>query len=505
MAFLETRTFPIHYSFHRSHRDNPTVLLIHELTTDASEWSLVTQYLRNTLNFVMYDSLGQRPGHPLTFEHLISEARALIDALKLKQVHVVGHGIGGNIGFELARRYPVNVASLTMIATHFSFQEDLVRKPLSLLTQLITIDRHLFVQKVLKDNFYRRTDEKVRIFEKAFKKITAQTVKEKIHALQDFYKPPHFNYVDALGRITVPTMIVHGTDDSVYPVQLAALYALCIPDCHFVTIPWAAHHHPLDQPERTARSITEFILGEKSAPLVFSIHKKMAADFREILTKGMYPSTSRHLLRMNVMNATEILWNGKPISGKWNQRGAKELLLYLILHQGVCSRSELIQAFLPDLPPRRARAHLRIRINHFNQILHDCNMGIQDLLLIGEDTVALNAEIESDLGNYMNDLSQLAHDKRPLTEISLAFINRLKQYDPASFTAFRGDWIFALATQIERQLSDLMELLLPKLRAQKLFTQLQAMLQNGKRVEPYDGYCDEYLAELQEAGLIKSS
>ncbi|RYL95757.1 alpha/beta hydrolase [Sporolactobacillus sp. THM7-4] len=504
MAFLKTNDFSIHFSVHLPHRNNPTVLLIHELTLGAAEWEPMIRHFGDTINFITYDSFGYKKiladSHPLSFEYFILKAHALLEHLKIKSVHVVGDGIGGNIAFELARRYPMHVASLTLMSTPLSFQDDVVTKPLTTLAQLITIDRRLVFQKLLMDNFHTHTEEKARILEKTFTQVSAQTVKKCIFALQHFYDPVHFHFVDELSRLNIPTLVLHGTEDPVFPVQLAAVYALCIPGSRLMTIPGAAHCLPLDQPELAARYLIRFILGEKTPPLILSVHKKQADDFRRFMRTGLEPSRAhRYLLRMNVMGKFSVLWNGEPIQGKWSQRGAKELLLFLILHQGSASRTKLIQTFLPDLPSERARNHLRVRLNHLNQIFRAShNPEVKDILIIDKDTVALNAEIESDVGNYMAHLSKIAGSDCSLNDQVVDFIDLLKQYDPARFSSFKEDWVFMLTNQIESRLSTLMEQLLPKMREKKMFPKIREMLQNSRFIEPYDGYCDKHLAELED-------
>jgi two-component SAPR family response regulator len=198
------------------------------------------------------------------------------------------------------------------------------------------------------------------------------------------------------------------------------------------------------------------------------------------------------------MNDVEVLWNGERIEGKWNQRGAKELLLYLILHHGAASRKELIETFLSDLPYNLAQNRLYVRIHHLNQIFRDFHdQEVNDILLTGEDTVALNAELESDFGDYIKQLSHFSiKSDLQLKEQAIQFIDLLKQYHNSNFSTFRGDWIFHLTNQIELNLSSKMQSLIQKMQTQKMFSLMCEVLQSGRSIEPYDGFCDERLAEL---------
>jgi pimeloyl-ACP methyl ester carboxylesterase len=129
MATFALHDYQLHYSAHIFDRDYPTVLFIHEFTLDATEWTPVLQNLAPCTNVVTYDQFGH--GHtkandqPLTLEVLVAECYALINHLKLDKIHIVGSGMGGNIGFELARRYPSRVSSLILMSSGFFFTKNL--------------------------------------------------------------------------------------------------------------------------------------------------------------------------------------------------------------------------------------------------------------------------------------------------------------------------------------------------------------------------------------------
>ncbi|WP_100486932.1 alpha/beta hydrolase [Sporolactobacillus pectinivorans] len=508
METLSMNDYQLHYSFHLSGPKLPTLLFIHGLTMDSSQWSLLIRCLGSQVNTVTYDSYGYGPTKvpyvPVTVERLISEARALIEHLRLDQVHIVGCGMGGNLGFELARRFPSQVASLTMMSSVFFIQKNIFGNRFGLLNQLIDVDRDLMTQKWMTDSFYTLTDRKAALFEEAFQHIPARVIKDKLAVLQQRYDPVSFHFIDELAKISVPTLILHGSNDVILPAQLAAIFSACIPNSRWQIIPDSAQQIPLDQPETSAHLLLKFVTGEKAPLPTFPIHQELTDKYLRILKAGLERSLpDRHLLRINVLRDVTVLWNDEPVDGKWNQRGAKELLLYLVLHHGRASRDELIAAFLPDLPRERARNNLRVRINHLNQIFHNFHdPDVHEILLIGESTVALNSETESDIDDYLARLKAFPEHGFTLKKQAIAFIDLLRQYDPANFSSFRSDWIFSLAEEIDSMLGNVLENLVPKLRAKNMFELAREVLQSARSVEPYDGFCDEQLTEMQHSGVL---
>lgn len=503
MAKLTMDGYQLNYASQISNRNNPTLLFIHNSSMDASEWSLIHRHIGQEFNVVTYDSCGHGQSdssdNSLTLEQLMYEPLAVMNHLHLNKVHIIGSGMGANIGYELARKYPERVASLTLMSAIFYFQEAVYGRILSLQTQLVDIDRDLLMRKLLIDSIYTLNDEKSLLFEKAFKRIPNSILKQYVSILQSHYDPAFFHFTDELKQLNVPTLVMHGSNDPFFPAQLAAIFALCIPDSRWLIIPEAARLLPLDQPKLTAQCLIKFILSKKLPLPIFPIHQELVSKFRDILKTSFERSLVHgHLLSINIMRNVEVLWNGKPIEGKWNQRGAKELLLFLILNHGKANREELINTFLSHLPREHARNNLRVRINHLNQIFHNFHdPDVHEILLIGEDTVSLNAEIKSDIGEYMDHLLAFPINNLSLNKQAIQFIDLLKAYDPANFSSFRGDWIFTLTDQIETQLSDIMQKLLKKLKEKKEFGLFREMVQSGRSIEPYDGFCDEQLAELQ--------
>jgi pimeloyl-ACP methyl ester carboxylesterase len=63
---------------------------------------------------------------------------------------------------------------------------------------------------------------------------------------------------DRLGGLDVPTLILHGDDDFV-PLEVVRRIADAIPGARLVVLPDCGHFAYLEQPERTATEITEFL------------------------------------------------------------------------------------------------------------------------------------------------------------------------------------------------------------------------------------------------------
>jgi pimeloyl-ACP methyl ester carboxylesterase len=70
---------------------------------------------------------------------------------------------------------------------------------------------------------------------------------------------PHLNRW--LGRITVPTLVLWGSDDGVVTPDYGRAYAGLIPGARFELIEQAGHHPEIEQPDALADRIARFISG----------------------------------------------------------------------------------------------------------------------------------------------------------------------------------------------------------------------------------------------------
>ncbi|MCO7124229.1 alpha/beta fold hydrolase [Sporolactobacillus shoreicorticis] len=503
MANLELKNYRLHYEYIINDFHSPTILFIHDLLLDSTQWRLLIKQLDHHFNYIVYDIYGHGEtkdcGVPVSFDLFQSELSALIDYLHVDAVHLVGNGFGGFIAYEYAQRCSARVGSLTLLSVNFYLPNSECQRTFSLYSQLIEIDRNLLLQKLMMQCLHNKTPLKKKEFRSAFEKLSSDVFQNSLQLLIDTYGTKHFHFTDALSSVNVPTLLLHGDKDQLYPIQFTALFSACISNCRWFNIPNASHVLSIDRPDLVAYYLKDYLNSQKTPVPVMPVHQQIISNFRDVIQDIFNDQQiQHHVLTMNMMHDTEILWNGCPIEGKWNQRRAKEILLYLFLHNGIVKRKDLIQAFLSDIPKEQAKNNLRVWLSHLNKIFHNSSDStLREILIVGEDIVMINAELVCDVRTYLKQLSNLFDDKVSLNKQAKKFIKLLQNYEPGAFSAFRCDWIFTLSDQIEEKLVFSMERLLPLLERKRMLQPMREILEAGKVIEPYDGYCDEKLALLQ--------
>ena len=98
-----------------------TVLLLHGKNFCGAYWAKTIELLRNHgYRVVVPDQVGfgksSKPrSFQFSFQEMARETDLLLQHLKLKQVQVVGHSMGGMLGTRYALMFPAKVTSLTLV------------------------------------------------------------------------------------------------------------------------------------------------------------------------------------------------------------------------------------------------------------------------------------------------------------------------------------------------------------------------------------------------------
>jgi pimeloyl-ACP methyl ester carboxylesterase len=245
------------------------ILLVHGILVSAREWDDVTPLLARRHRVIAPDLPGfGRSGKPADFpygrvgycDHLV----ALLDALGLEKVTVVGHSMGGGIAAELAARSPERVDKLVLLDAHcYPLDLDLkARLPL-----IPVLGRIIFTK------LYGRS-----LFRDYFKKDVwngaGPPTWDRVDRFYDEFSPPEAREaayrvlcatVDVaplaalLPSVKAPTLVLWGEDDRLIPPRLGERLSRAIPGARLELIRGACHAVNEQFPEQVADRILAFV------------------------------------------------------------------------------------------------------------------------------------------------------------------------------------------------------------------------------------------------------
>jgi pimeloyl-ACP methyl ester carboxylesterase len=185
-----------------------------------------------------------------TITDLADDAAGVLDAYSIKQAHMVGMSLGGLIGQILALRYPERVHTLTLIATSVYGTEMGKLPPMD---QSI-LDHHAKSASIdwanreavipyLADGWKTLAGSKPYEQERMYKLAKRETDRAK-------QLPSRFNhamlqggeeYYDRMSEISLPVLIIHGTEDPALPYEHGLALAKAIPHAELVTLDGSGH------------------------------------------------------------------------------------------------------------------------------------------------------------------------------------------------------------------------------------------------------------------------
>lgn len=203
----------------------PTVMLVAGQGTSGIGWDHVVPQLAEHLRVVSYDHRGtgqSTMGEATTFStrDLAADAVTVLDAIEAPTASFYGHSMGGRVGQWIGVDAPERVDRLVLAATTGGDARG-VDRPAEI-TELL---RHGSAEALLPlffgEQFRQDHPEAVKAFFDRPRRISARRAHFEASRRHDAW--------DVLGRITAPTLVVHGTADQVTPVENGRRLAEGIP------------------------------------------------------------------------------------------------------------------------------------------------------------------------------------------------------------------------------------------------------------------------------------
>ncbi len=199
------------------------LILLHGLGGDIREWLLQTPYFSKFYKVIAVDL----PGHgsstlPDKIYNLQDHAKVVLDSvdkLGLEKINLLGSSMGGMISVEFAVNYSDRLDKLVLVST----AARLVESSRDVIMQWINSYRELgfdaYFQKEIETIFHPKFIKEnpwvIPLLKDLWKGRSLDTIVWAVQGLTNWDK------LNDLNRITCPTLIIHGEDDRIIPVEEA--------------------------------------------------------------------------------------------------------------------------------------------------------------------------------------------------------------------------------------------------------------------------------------------
>ncbi len=243
-----------------------TVILIHGSgpgVTAYANWRLVIPALAGNFRVVAPDLVGfgysERPANiEYGVQTWADQVIGLMDALEVRQAHMVGNSFGGAIALRIATQHPERVGKLVLMGSMgvpFPITEGLER---------VWGYQPSFenMRKVLDVFAYSRDLVNDELAEVRYRGSIQPGFQESFAAM---FPAPRQRWVEAMGtpedairQLPHRTLIVHGREDQVIPVQTSLHLEELIDNADLVVFSHCGHWSMIERTEDFNRTVREF-------------------------------------------------------------------------------------------------------------------------------------------------------------------------------------------------------------------------------------------------------
>ena len=241
-----------YYAYHAEDTERIPLVLIHGAGGNHLHWPVQIRRLPEYRVYALdLPGHGKSTGHGL---HQISDyadrVLAWMNELDLHKVVVVGHSMGGGIALTMALQHPERIRGLGLVGTgahlpvNASFLENTAHETTfqSAVELLASWAFNLNANPQLVQTVQKQMLE------------TRPTI---LHG--DFRACDTFDVRERLGEITCPTQVICGSKDKLMPVRHSQYMASQIQSAELAVIPDAGHMVMVENPERVAAVLEEFL------------------------------------------------------------------------------------------------------------------------------------------------------------------------------------------------------------------------------------------------------
>lgn len=231
------------------------VVFVHGFLGSALEFSEIAQNLKRPsvrVNLLGFNTQQRIAPADMTMRGQVDFLAAILDALDLQRVHLVGYSMGGRVALGFAMHHPNRVARLTLESTTAGIQnvDDQVQRRETDAQRAAAIEQDYaaFIQEWTQLPLFASQ----RTLPMAKQRVVAQQRQRQLpsnmaESLRQMGTGAQPNYWPKLSQLTVPVTVLAGAYDEKFQVIGQKMAAL-LPNSHYHVIPDVGHNTHLEQP-----------------------------------------------------------------------------------------------------------------------------------------------------------------------------------------------------------------------------------------------------------------
>jgi len=230
----------------------PTLLLLEGMGGDILGWRRNIPTLATACYVIAYDhrgnGLSDDPAGPVDMATFVDDAMAVLDDRGVDRAHLYGQSFGGMVALEAALTHPARVATLILAATHAGPAH-------AVAVDGATVPKGEPWRALYAPGFPESHPEHVR----DDLDTGARGVRHKLGERRQWEAMQGWDAFERLGRVSVPTLVLHGTEDRLVAPENARILAERIPGAELHWLEGAGHLYHSEQTAPADAAVLDFI------------------------------------------------------------------------------------------------------------------------------------------------------------------------------------------------------------------------------------------------------
>ncbi len=236
------------------------LLLIHGLGSSSRDWEYQLPAFKDHYQVITVDLRGHgkssKPRGPYSIRGFADDVAALLKALNLESVHVMGISMGTAVGFELVLAYPEMVHTFIGVNMGVSLPVKTMQEKWQFLKRTLIVK--LVGMKKMGEFLAPRLfpdpaqEHLIKIVADRWAENDKKAYLNAMNALKNW------SVEEKLSQIQVPTLIV-ASDGDYTPVHVKEEYVVKIPQAKLVVMEQAHHAVPVEKPEEFNTIVLDFL------------------------------------------------------------------------------------------------------------------------------------------------------------------------------------------------------------------------------------------------------
>ena len=224
----------------------PCLVFIHGAGATHKVWRYQTLAFPNSVALDL-------PGHPRgvgysTISEYVQFVTKTIETRGLASVVLVGHSMGGAITIQIALSHPRFLAGIVLVGSGARLRVT------PMILGEVTRDYTHAAEVIAHLAYSPRSDAKLR---KASVQELLEVPAEVTYG--DFQACDHFDEMNEISRIDLPTLLVCGEDDALTPLKYSQYMKERIRNARIIIIPDAGHSVMLEKPDELNNALRPFL------------------------------------------------------------------------------------------------------------------------------------------------------------------------------------------------------------------------------------------------------